>query len=70
MISHFQCKPIHSSKLLGWSISFFYNGRLIVGTYRRDGQIEWDQNPPSPEELEIVSKAIHELMLFHVYDGS
>ena len=70
LISHFQFKPIHSSNLFGWTISFFYKGKLVEATYHRDGQIEWQQNKPSAEELETVTKAIHELMLFHVYDGS
>lgn len=69
MISHFQYKSIHTSKLFGWSISFFYKGKQVEATYHRDGKIEWHQNQPE-ENMEEVTKAIHDLMLFHVYDGS
>ncbi len=70
VISHFQYKPVHSSKLFGWTISFFYKGKRIEATYHKDGRVEWHQNQPSAEELDTITRAIHELMLYHVYDGS
>lgn len=69
MISHFQYKQIHSSKLFGWTIQFFYKGQKVEATYHRDGTIEWQKNQPSAEDMESITKAIHELMLFHVYDS-
>lgn len=69
MISHFQWKPLFkSSKIPGWSFSFYLHGTKYVGTYNKDGSIEWQGNQPEKDQLDDVTKQIHELMLFHVYE--
>lgn len=69
MISHFQWKPLFiSNKIPGWSISFFFHGQKYIGTYNKDGSIDWNTATPATEFLEDIIKQIHELMVYHVYD--
>jgi len=70
MISHFQWKPLYnSSKIPGWSFSFFYQGTKYNGTYNKDGSIDWHGSHPKLKVIDDITKQIHELMLFHVYDN-
>lgn len=69
MITHFQYKPLYNdANLPGWKISFFSNKQYFQAIYHKDGQIEWTSGKPSDEMQEPFKKAIHELMLFHVYE--
>ncbi|MFT4417073.1 YheE family protein [Fredinandcohnia humi] len=69
MISHFQWKPLFKSrKIPGWSFSFFLHGIKYTGTYNKDGSIDWNGVQPDSSILEDITKQIHELMLFHVYE--
>lgn len=69
MITHFQCKPLYSdASIPGWTISFFSNKQYYQAIYHKDGQIEWTSLTPVAETEEEYKKAIHELMLFHVYE--
>ena len=69
MIQHFHFKPLFENSVLpGWAISFYFKQQQYKAEYKKDGQINWLNGKPSSEELEHVEKAIHELMLFHVYD--
>ncbi len=70
MIQHFQYKSLFANKELpGWSISFYYKGEKINGIYHKNGKIEWNQKPSiDVHEEELLTKQIHELMLFHVYE--
>jgi hypothetical protein len=68
MILHFQYQSLYNQKLPGWHISFYYRGKKYEAIYHHNGQIEWETAVPEKEEE--IKKHIHELMLFHVYDGS
>ncbi len=69
MITHFQCNPLYKdASLPGWKISFFSNKQYFQAIYHKDGQIEWTNLKPSEGAEPEYKKAIHELMLFHVYE--
>jgi hypothetical protein len=69
MLSHFIYKPLFKDKSLpGWYIRFYYKGNLFEATYQKDGSIEWREQKPSIEDIDLITSHIHELMLFHVYD--
>lgn len=68
MIQHFNFKPLFENKQLpGWLISF-YKQQRYQAEYHKDGSIRFIGAKPTEEDLVIVEKMIHELMLFHVYD--
>lgn len=67
MIQHFSFKPMfENSQLPGWIVTFYYKQIKYSAQYKKNGEIEWLNDPPSDKEK--VEKMIHELMLFHVYD--
>ncbi|ULT58053.1 YheE family protein [Neobacillus drentensis] len=69
MILHFQYKPLFSNQHIpGWTISFYFKKKRYTGTYHQTGAIEWMNEAPEQEDLEVVTSQIHELMLYHVYD--
>ena len=69
MIQHFKFKPLYeNSQLPGWSISFFYKQQRFNAEYLKDGTVKYIGAEPASEDFAQVNKAIHELMLFHVYD--
>ncbi|MFC3883826.1 YheE family protein [Bacillus songklensis] len=69
MISHFQYRPLYEhDNIPGWSLSFYYGGRVYQALYHRNGQIEWVNLSPPESTIHDVSSQIHELMLFHVYE--
>lgn len=69
MIQHFSFKPLYeNTQLPGWSLSFFYKQQRYNAEYKKDGSITFIGSAPATENLAAVEKAIHELMLFHVYD--
>jgi len=69
MITHFQWKPLFKDHTLpGWKISFYVNKQHYQAIYHKDGQIEWKNIQPSDHLEAELKQAIHELMLFHVYE--
>ena len=69
MIQHFKFKPLYeNTQLPGWALSFFYKQTRYNAEYKKDGTIKFISDAPSAEYLPQIEKAIHELMLFHVYD--
>ncbi|MEH7385338.1 YheE family protein [Bacillus sp. JJ1521] len=69
MISHFQWKPLFkSSQIPGWSFSFYFQGTQYNGVYNKDGSIDWHGNHPDLKVINNITKQIHELMLYHVYE--
>ncbi|MEC1180836.1 YheE family protein [Metasolibacillus meyeri] len=69
MIQHFHFKPLYENKQLpGWFISFFYKQQRYQAEYHKDGSIRFIDASPAEEDLAVVEKMVHELMLFHVYD--
>ncbi|MGG3739130.1 DUF5342 family protein, partial [Aeribacillus pallidus] len=48
--------------------TFSVEPKKYEAIYHQNGQIEWETAVPEKEEE--IKKHIHELMLFHVYDGS
>ncbi|WP_042356563.1 YheE family protein [Bacillus rubiinfantis] len=69
MITHFQYKPLFENKNIpGWKFSFYYKNRHYTGNYHQSGTIEWLALNPQDEDRQTLSKQIHELMLYHVYD--
>lgn len=69
MIQHFSYKPLYeNTQLPGWALSFFYKQKRYQAEYKKDGVIRYIGEAPSPEDLAVIEKVIHELMLFHVYD--
>ncbi|MDQ0214738.1 hypothetical protein J2S13_001135 [Oikeobacillus pervagus] len=70
MLLHFQYKPLYKAREIpGWGFSFYYQNIHYTGTYHGNGSIEWQQLPQSSEEKQLLERQIHELMLYHVYDG-
>lgn len=70
MITHFQWKPLFKqTNLPGWRVSFYFKGTHFDAIYHKNGEIEWGTTSPASEDEEIIRSHIHELMLFHVYDG-
>ncbi|MGG0719260.1 DUF5342 family protein [Robertmurraya massiliosenegalensis] len=68
MITHFQYKPLYDNQEMpGWRFSFYFNKEKYFGVYQPDGTIEWT-TPLASEDKEIISKQVHEIMTFHVYD--
>ncbi len=69
MIQHFSFKPLYeNTQLPGWALSFFYKQQRYQAEYKKDGGITFIGNKPTSEDLAVIEKMIHELMLFHVYD--
>jgi len=69
MIQHFQFKPLFSNRNIpGWSFSFYYKKKRYTGIYHQTGQIEWVKDSLETEERETLTKQIHEIMLYHVYE--
>ena len=69
MIQHFKFRSLYeNSQLPGWAISFFYKQQRYNAEYLKDGTVKYIGNAPANEDLQKINKAIHELMLFHVYD--
>ncbi|UTR09209.1 YheE family protein [Evansella sp. LMS18] len=70
MISHFNYKEIKNNLInQEWSFSFFYKQKRYTGKYYKDGSIKWT----SPEDIneedrKFLETAIHDLMLYHVYE--
>ncbi|WP_203289660.1 YheE family protein [Metabacillus sp. cB07] len=70
MITHFQWKPLFKqANLPGWRVSFYFKGNRYDALYHKNGEIEWEKASPAAEDEEAIRSQIHELMLFHVYDG-
>ncbi|WP_019153386.1 DUF5342 family protein [Robertmurraya massiliosenegalensis] len=68
MITHFQFKSLYEhQEIPGWRFSFYFDKVKYLGTYLPDGTIEWT-TPPASENKEIITKQVHEIMTFHVYD--
>jgi hypothetical protein len=71
MITHFQWKPLFEDKNLpGWRISFYFKKQAFQAVYHKNGEIEWTGIQPQTEDEANLKSMIHELMLFHVYEGS
>jgi hypothetical protein len=69
MITHFQYQNLYADRSLpGWKLSFFYKKARYTAIYHPDGKIEWTGIMPSEQDEKALSRQIHELMLFHVYD--
>lgn len=69
MIQHFSYKPLfENSQIPGWAIQFFFQQQRYNAEYYKDGGIQFIGATPSAEQLSMVEKMIHELMLFHVYE--
>ena len=69
MIQHFSYKPLYkNSQLPGWALSFFYQQTRYHAEYKKDGGITYIGQQPPADQLPLIEKMIHELMLFHVYD--
>lgn len=67
MLQHFQYKSMYDNvQLPGWTFSFFFKNKRYRGEYLPDGAINWLSERP-PEE-DKVTKLIHDLMTFHVYE--
>ncbi|GAF12255.1 hypothetical protein JCM19046_3223 [Bacillus sp. JCM 19046] len=70
MIVHFQYKPL---TVLGrkqkWAFSCYYEGSFVSGTYHHNGDILWQSGPHEPEKQKFLKEAIHDLMLYHVYES-
>lgn len=70
MLQHFQYKPLFvSEKIPGWSFSFYFQNAHYTGLYHGNGAIEWHLATPDEEFRNQLEKQIHELMLYHVYEG-
>jgi hypothetical protein len=70
MITHFQWKPLFKqTNLPGWRVSFYFKGIHYDAVYHKNGEIEWGTSTPALADEEQIRSHIHELMLFHVYDG-
>jgi hypothetical protein len=70
MLSHFQYQPLYENKEMpGWRISFYFKNKKYNGFYNPDGSIEWTGATPPADDEDRIKSGIHELMLFHVYDG-
>ncbi|CAM3943783.1 DUF5342 family protein [Alkalicoccus chagannorensis] len=63
MIEHFQCRR---RPPYGWQFTFYYKQTRHRGIYHQDGRIEWRQ--PEEPEKESLEHAVHDLMLYHVYE--
>ncbi|MFS0786138.1 DUF5342 family protein [Shouchella sp. 1P09AA] len=69
MLVHFQYKPLqHKQRNQSWLFSFYFQGQFTSGTYYYDGTIEWDSPPKQLDNEEDLKHAIHDLMLYHVYE--
>ncbi|MBB5173262.1 DUF5342 family protein [Texcoconibacillus texcoconensis] len=70
MISHFHYTPkISNEGKKSWSFQFFYRQKKHRGIYHYDGKIEWLS--PDSENLQDktdLESAVHDLMLFHIYE--
>ncbi|MFS0577248.1 YheE family protein [Sporosarcina sp. 179-K 3D1 HS] len=67
MLQHFSFKSMYeNSQLPGWTIAFYFNNKRYTADYMPDGTIHW--NGDTPPELDNVTKMVHELMTFHVYE--
>ncbi|WP_017728707.1 YheE family protein [Halalkalibacterium ligniniphilum] len=70
MISHFQWKERRNNLVRReWTFSFFHAGTYYTGIYFKDGSITWNQPDPATEQQPLFESQIHDLMLYHVYEG-
>ena len=52
-----------------WSFSFFYKQKRLTGKYFKDGSIKWtSQGEMTEEDKKFLESAVHDLMLYHVYE--
>ena len=69
MLMHFQVQSLFLDKRVpGWTFSFYYKQNRYQGVYHRNGEIEWKSFKPEKNALDALTKQIHDLMLYHVYD--
>ena len=69
MIQHFTFKPLYeNTQLPGWALTFLHKQVRYQAEYKKDGSISFIGNAPHVDDLPDIEKAIHQLMLFHVYD--
>ncbi|TVP83965.1 MAG: hypothetical protein EA344_07905 [Alkalicoccus sp.] len=66
MIQHFQWKE---RPPFGWTFTFYYKQTRHKGTYQKDGKIHW-QVPEviAPDDKSFLETAVHDLMLYHIYE--
>ncbi|SDC22903.1 DUF5342 family protein [Shouchella lonarensis] len=68
MLVHFEYKPLSTiGRKKSWAFKCYYKQQFIAGTYHYNGDITW-QTPPKKEEP-MLKEAIHDLMLYHVYES-
>jgi len=70
MLTHFTYKPFLSpeSRRREYQLSFFFKGVNYTAIYHYNGSIDWQVEPEESDKRSLISQ-IHELMLFHVYEG-
>lgn len=70
MLTHFTYQPFLSkeSRQREYVVSFYHKGSHYKIIYHFNGEINWQDNCPAPEDLDDLTSSIHALMLFHVYD--
>ena len=70
MLEHFQLKELKNNMAnQEWEFTFYFEQRRFRGRYYKNGEIRWLHNEPADEnEAAFLTSAIHDLMLYHVYE--
>ncbi|SER96735.1 DUF5342 family protein [Salisediminibacterium halotolerans] len=70
MLEHFQLKELKNNLVnQEWEFTFYYKKRRFRGRYYKNGEIRWlYREPADNEEAEFLHSAVHDLMLYHVYE--
>ncbi|WP_078390813.1 DUF5342 family protein [Shouchella patagoniensis] len=70
MLVHFQYKALTVfGRKQKWAFSCYFESRFVSGIYHYNGDILWQTGPHDPTKQELLKKAVHDLMLYHVYES-